>query len=47
MDELIQSIYDSPQDWKADYATFRHKPSNIPIWTGNGLLHVSVYQIAL
>lgn len=36
MDELIQRIYDNPQEWTISRHHFTHKPSGVMIWVANG-----------
>ena len=42
MEELIQSIYNNPEDWTAREYAFTHK-SGFEFWVANGFFFMSPY----
>jgi len=43
MEELIQSIYDSPESWKINQHTFEHE-SGFKLWIPNGFSCCRPYE---
>lgn len=44
MEELIQSIYDSPEDWEIGQHTFSHKHCGFKLWIANGPSNCKPYE---
>jgi len=43
MDEIIESIYESPDDWEISQFTFNHK-GGFSLWVSDGFIFAEPYQ---
>jgi hypothetical protein len=46
MEELIQSIYDNPEQWKINRHTFDHS-GGFSLWVSNGFIFMSPHSSAI
>lgn len=47
MEELIDSVYNNPEDWTISRFEFQHKPSGFTVWTNLGFLGCNVTSSSL